>query len=270
MIALSKRRAYGLAVLGIASAIGFLVYTIYALSLWRTDYATGWALLMLLVALTAFNVRKKLPVVPLGSSTLWLQVHVYSGAFSAVIFAMHVEFRVPNGWFEISLAALFGTVVVSGIVGLILSRSIPKRLQTRGEQVIFERQPVLLRQIRHDLESLMTNAMTSSSLSDFYASRLISFFAKPRHLWWHLMQSTRPCHALLSQLEALSRYLSAEERKIKDDIAELIGVKDDLDYHYAHQLVLKYWLFLHIPLSYSLLIVASAHGVLAYVYRGSA
>ncbi|MCZ6916976.1 MAG: hypothetical protein O7I93_09380, partial [Gemmatimonadetes bacterium] len=105
-------------------------------------------------------------------------------------------------------------------------------------------------------------------LAEFYMRRLIAFFAKPRHFWWHLVQSHRPRHTLLNELEALDRYLSAEQRTVKESIAELICTKDDLDYHHAHQTVLKYWLFVHIPLSYSLLIVAGVHGAIAYAFRG--
>jgi hypothetical protein len=82
------------------------------------------------------------------------------------------------------------------------------------------------------------------------------------------VQSHRPLYNLLNELEALDRYLSAEQRTVKESIGALIRTKDDLDYHHAHQAVLKYWLFIHIPLSYSLLIVAGVHGAVAYAFRG--
>ncbi len=49
---------------------------------------------------------------------------------------------------------------------------------------------------------------------------------------------------------------------------ELAETKDALDYHYAHQATLKAWLFVHVPLTYGLLIVAAAHLVLAYAFTG--
>lgn len=44
--------------------------------------------------------------------------------------------------------------------------------------------------------------------------------------------------------------------------------KDDLDYKYVHMAVLKYWLFVHIPLSYSLMLVAVLHVVLVHAFGG--
>ncbi|MEE8146869.1 MAG: hypothetical protein V3T24_04640, partial [Longimicrobiales bacterium] len=71
---------------------------------------------------------------------------------------------------------------------------------------------------------------------------------------------------LLTELESLDNYLSDDERAVKDRMADLIRTKADLDFHFAHQTVLKYWLFAHIPLSYSLLIVGLTHAVVAHAF----
>lgn len=233
------------------------------LSLRETGFVSGWVLLALVIGLALFNARKKLPFIPLLSASTWLQVHVYAGLVTVFVFLLHVEFRVPDGPLEVTLAVLFLVVAGSGVVGLYLSRIIPGRLRTRGERVIYERQPVFLRKLRDELAELV-DEIESTSLSDFYVRRLIAFFAAPRNFWWHLAQSQRPRRTLLNELEGLDRYLGDQEREVKDQIADLIEKKDDLDYHFAHQAVLKYWLFVHIPLTYSLLIVAAVHAVVAY------
>ena len=40
---------------------------------------TGWLLLALVLGLTFFNARKKLPFLPLLSASTWLQAHIYLG-----------------------------------------------------------------------------------------------------------------------------------------------------------------------------------------------
>jgi peptidoglycan biosynthesis protein MviN/MurJ (putative lipid II flippase) len=55
-----------------------------------------------------------------------------------------------------------------------------------------------------------------------------------------------------------------------DEIAELVRQKDGLDYHHSLQLTLKLWLFVHIPLTYGLLIFSFVHIVLVYAYSGGA
>ena len=263
MTTLARRRLVNLAAVLTVSALLLLIYVSYTLSLRDVSFLTGWLLLASIVALTLFNVRKKLPFLPLLRSALWLQAHLYLGLATVLVFALHVDLRVPNGWLEGLVALLFAVVVLSGLGGLLLSRTIPGRLRTRGELVLFERQPQHLRRLREELEALALR-IESASLSRFYVDRLIWYFAGPRYLAWHLMQSHRPRQMLLDGLAGLDRYLDDDERQVKDEMVDLISTKDDLDYHYAHQSVLKYWLFLHIPLAYSLLILAGIHAVVAY------
>ena len=54
-------------------------------ALMQTAYISGWAMLALMLLLAAYNVRKKLSVIPLFSSSAWLQVHVYAGLVSVVV-----------------------------------------------------------------------------------------------------------------------------------------------------------------------------------------
>ncbi len=266
MTTLAARRRYGVTALGLGVTVSFVAFAVSTTSLRDTSFVSGWVLLTLIATLMLLNARKKLPFLPIGSAATWLQVHIYVGLFSVVAFGIHVEFRVPNGILESVLAMLFGGVVVSGVVGLWLARAIPKRLATLDEQVLFERQPRLRRKLRHELREVIDGA-ASPSLTDFYARRLIGFFAQPRHLWHHLVQSKRPEHDLLTELDALGRYLTADERAIQKQVVLLIRKKSELDHQHAHHTVLRYWLFLHIPVSYSLLIVGMVHAALAYAFR---
>ena len=58
------------------------------------DYAflTGWVLLAGMLVLTFYNARKKLPFLPLGKSETWLQIHIYLGFFTVVLFLDPFEF----------------------------------------------------------------------------------------------------------------------------------------------------------------------------------
>ena len=46
--------------------------------------------------------------------------------------------------------------------------------------------------------------------------------------------------------------------------------KDDLDFHEARQKLLKMWLFAHIGMTYTLVVLALLHGLLAIAFRGGA
>ncbi|MHC4995396.1 MAG: hypothetical protein ACYTGQ_10120, partial [Planctomycetota bacterium] len=182
-----------------------------------TSYVTGWALLLMVLFLAAYNVRKKLTYPPLMKSSTWLQLHIYVALLSAVIFGFHTGFRVPNGVIEVGLASLYLLTFLSGLCGLFLSRAIPPRLAVRGPEVLFERIPMLRRELRKKAEDLVIESVektNATTLSDFYADRLAVYFARPHDIWLHLWQSRKPLHRLQGELAAYDRYLGDEERAI--------------------------------------------------------
>jgi hypothetical protein len=236
-------------------------------------YLTGWALLGLMLVLTAYNLRKKISFFPFLTSRLWLQVHLYLGLFTALVFLLHLRSRAPTGWFELILAGLFIGVTLSGIFGWWLSRELPKRLTTLGGEVPFERIPVLRVALRDEAETLVLSAIPSAKatiLADFYALQLSSFFAGPANQGAHLVGSRRPLNMRLAALAEVGRFLNPEEQKTAARLADLVRQKDALDFHRAVQFILKGWLFVHIPLTFGLLLFSFVHVVLVYAFSGGA
>jgi len=89
-------------------------------------------------------------------------------------------------------------------------------------------------------------------------------------LWLHIVESRRPLNALVAELEDLRRFANDVEREKIEKLAALVRQKDGLDYHRALQLALKLWLFVHIPLTYGLLIFTALHIVLVFGFSGGA
>jgi hypothetical protein len=237
------------------------------------DYAflTGWILLAAMLVLTFYNARKKLLFLPLGNSETWLQIHIYLGFFTVLLFLIHLDFRLPRGLFEITLASLFVLVAGSGVIGLIFSRVLPRRLATRGGEVIYEKIQAARYALRTEAERLAVGAEAKSpAIADFYARRLAGFFDGPKNSWLHLAESPRPLNALLASLDDLRRTATDAERATLEKLASLVRQKDGLDYHRALQLTLKLWLFVHIPLTYGLLIFTALHVVLVFGFSGGA
>ncbi len=140
---------------------------------------SGWILLAVMLFLASYNLRKKLTYPPLLSSATWLQLHVYVGLLSVVLFLSHIGWRMPNGLFEGALAVVYVCVAASGLVGLALSRLIPGRLTVRGEDVLFERIALYRRQLRERAEAVIVESAHESgttTLSEFYSRRLSDFF----------------------------------------------------------------------------------------------
>jgi len=258
-------------VLSLVSVLAVMAHCRFNHAIPNYAYLTGWTLFAAIVLLAVYNARKKMPFLPLGSSESWLQIHVYAGFFTVVLFLIHLNFQIPTGWFEATLAWLYGLVTASGIAGLILSRVLPRRLSTRGGEVIYERIPTIRNELRQQAEALVLGAESKSPvIAEFYARQLNVFFAGPKNFWWHLLESRQPLNAVMVELEELRRYLNDQERAVLEKLGQLVRRKDGLDYHHALQSALKVWLFMHVPLTYSLMIFSLLHIILVYAFSGGA
>jgi len=273
MTTFAKQRWIGFGLFLITSLGLLRFYARHTGAMPRMAYLTGWALFGVIALLALYNGRKKISFLPLLSSEAWLQFHIYAGLFTGVLFAVHVSYRIPRGWFQGILAWLYVLVMLSGFLGLFLSRSIPKRLTARGGEVLFELIPAARCSLRDRAEVLALKSITdakSSTIADFYSSELKAFFDHRHNVGLHLFEVRRPLNRLLNKINDLNRYLNESERATLNELAGLVRQKDGLDYHYSLQLLLRLWLFVHIPLTYSLLLFAVAHIVLVFAFSGGA
>ncbi|HEY3860410.1 MAG TPA: hypothetical protein VGO59_00865 [Verrucomicrobiae bacterium] len=267
----SQQRGFGIFIFLALSALIIWLQWQYSGRLAHLSYLNGWALLAVILLLTLYNGRKKLSFLPLLTSEQWLQFHIYAGLLTGVLFAVHISGRIPTGWFQGILAWLYILVMISGFFGLYISRAIPKRLTIRGGEVLFERIPAVRRQLREQAEKLALQSIgesKSGTIADFYLRELKDFFSRPLNGPSHLSENDGPVNRLLNKISDVNRYLNDQERATLDKIAALVRQKDGLDYHYAHQFLLKLWLFTHIPLTYCLLLVTLVHVVLVFAFSG--
>jgi hypothetical protein len=163
--------------------------------------------------------------------------------------------------------------MLSGFFGLFISRALPKRLTVRGGEVLFERIPAIRRDLQERAEALALKSISevkSATIADFYARELKDFFEGRRNFGLHLLEVSSPLNQILNRINDLNRYLNDKERATLQEIAGLVRQKDGLDYHYALQLMLKTWLFVHIPLTYSLLLFTLVHIVVVFAFSGGA
>lgn len=266
----SRRLQHG--ALTIAVLAGIAAWTVWQrLALNNPAFDTGYLLLAALLFLAAYNLRKKLAFLPGPSSAAWLQAHLYTGLATAVLFALHVGWKIPDGILESVLAALFVATFLSGLLGIWWTRTIPKKLARVREEVIFERIPILRRHLRERAQQLVldtVHAAGATTLGEFYAARLADYFDKPPRWSYFLRPNNRTRRKLLAELTEVGRYLSEPEQQAAEQLFALVRSRDDLDYHAAMQWRLKAWLFVHIGLTYPLLLVAVLHGWLAHLFDG--
>ena len=271
MKTLAARRNLNRTITFVVAALLLAATAVYRLTLEENGFFTGWILFTLIVILAGYNIRKKLSMVPVGPASNWLQFHLYAGVIAIIAFFLHIDWQVPNGPFEVVLAIAFVLVAGTGVLGIFLNRSLARRLAQSREEAIFERIPALITKLRETAEEATLNAVSeggSMTIRDFYINRLSGYFAGPQHVFEHLFGSNRTFHKLSRDISALERYLDDTGRGHLAELRDLVDRKHDLDVQYAYQLVLKGWLFVHVPATAVLLIAMILHVVLVYGFTG--
>lgn len=234
-----------------------------------TSFISGYLLFGLILSLAIYNWRKKLSMLPAGSVSVWLTLHVVFGLLGLALFWIHTGGLWPQGFADRCLAFLFYMVCASGIVGYLLQITAPHRLTQMGHEAIFERVASELTDIRADAERTVLSAAEESgneTLGRYYQETLSWFFVRPRFLGSHVTGGRRAEQWLGRQVATIDRYLSAAERLHLARLFDLGLRKIRLDSQYALQSLLKRWLLVHVPLSVAMITLAVWHLILVNVY----
>jgi hypothetical protein len=255
------------------TAAAFVVFWVadvgYDVALREVQFFNGWVLTACIGALVLFKIRKRVVILPFGRVRQWLLLHYYVGFLCLGVFLVHTHFRLPDSPLEWILWTLFVLVGVSGLVGGLLSKLVPLRLEAHGERVIFERISVFRVQLAKEAEAIALESIKDAdtvSIARFYADTLVHYFARPRYILAHLLASNVPRARLLGEIDSIDRYLDKTGKAQLARLRDLVIAKDNLDFHYVNAGLLKVWLFLHIPATYAMLVVIVIHIVLSYAF----
>ena len=230
---------------------------------------TGWSLLAAMLGLGAFNLRKRLVVLPVGSARAWMVAHGVVGVVSLPLYFQHTGTVWPDGFYERVLALLFYVTMGSGAVGYLMERLLPRRLTDLDREILFERIPSEIADLRAQAEALVLRAMQDAgtdTLGRYYAESLDWYFWKPRFLFSHLVGSGRATRWIRGHISALGRYLGERERAYLDQLRDIALRKSQVDAHLALQGALKYWLFVHVPAALLLVLAAGWHLLVVHIY----
>lgn len=261
---------------GGAAAIAFAVWLILTAVALRVErglgnaaVVTGYALLVIMLLLAAFNLRKRLSVIPLGPVRAWMIAHVVLGALCVPLYFQHSGGLWPSGRYEQAIAFVFYVAMLSGIGGYFLEWLLPRRLTDLDSEIIYERIPSEIAALREHTEGLIVGAMQelgSDTLGRYYAESLDWFFWRPRFVLSHLVGSGRSARWIRGHIGALRRYLGESERQVLDQVEALALRKNQLDAHFALQGALKLWLFVHVPAAVLLVALVLWHLLLVNIY----
>jgi hypothetical protein len=216
------------------------------------------------------GVRKKLPFLPVGNVQRWLRGHIWLTLLTIPLILLHSGFRLGS-LMTTALMVLYAIVMVSGIYGLILQHKLPTMMkESLPAEIVFEQLPKvhaqlcaaaeklqrsLKQQVRSGSAAVATDVSQEEVLAGFIEQRLIPYLRARRgekfrlghareadeifrHLKFRVDEIYRP------RVDEMRRW--CEERRMTDTQVRM--------QHWLHG-----WLFVHVPLSFLLLLVTVWH-----------
>lgn len=262
----------------------YWVLWLYDTALRDPRFLDGWILAAGIAVQIYFHVLIKVSAMSPRTAVNWQRTHIYVGWFLVAAFALHTSHSLPNTVLEWCLWALFVAISLSGAVGTYFSWSVPGKLGQQASQIVYEQIPALRSELAQQIHSLATkgkNRMPAGDvifsplpyddwIADLYKNHLNSFLIGPQNSLAHLRGSQKHLNVLLNEIDNLKRYVDEPRQEKLDAIKDLALKKDRLDFYYAHQRVLKLWLFVHVPATYSLVVLALLHISVVYAYSSGA
>ncbi len=220
--------------------------------------------LVIAIILAGYRIRRSLYNLRLGSLSGWLQAHIYLGVLCSVLIFMHSGFRF-TGIFSSFLLCLFLLVVVSGIVGALLYRTIPF-FMAQHSNVSFAHEDVMRRfgELLEEADGLALEA--SGEFLNIYKSRIRPLIKSKSPRWRYLfMDEVEVIGKCEQYLELVARQTGAREIYCLHMICALYIEKEKLIYKWGKALLLRGWLNFHVPLTMAMLTAAMFH-VISIMY----
>ena len=117
----------------------FLLIWVWTLQLERSlnysEFVSGGALFFVIFVLCIFNLRKRLPFLPLWPAHKWFLLHTVAGFLALFLFWLHVDVLWPNGLYAQILTVLFYGTTLSGILGLVLEKNIRNKTTLKSKNI---------------------------------------------------------------------------------------------------------------------------------------
>jgi hypothetical protein len=259
----------------IAGGLFWLVW-IYANGLRDPRYLDGWVLAGGMALQVSFHIAKTFGLSP-KPAMRWRKVHIFAGYLVIAAFISHSDFTLPDTGFEWALWTGFVMVMLSGIFGTYLAWS--QRAKGRiDEGVSYDRIPALRAEL--ELEFLRAVAKTDTTataidlpglphdawITDLYTTHLADFFQGQRNYAAHLIGSQRPLKRLTDAIDNLSRYVDQQGQGKLTTIRNLVVEKDRLDFACVSLGLTRGWLFVHVPVTYALIVMTVLHILVVYAF----
>jgi hypothetical protein len=265
-----------LVIVAISSVLFWIVW-VYAIGLRDPRYLDGWLLACGMGLQLFFHVAIKTRRLSPKSAKRWRKIHIFVGYLLVGAFISHTSFSLPDTGFEWVLWASFQLVILSGLCGTYLAWSLRAKARI-DEKIAYDSIPALRADLARDIHATVTETDPGAAaialpglphhdwIMELYTNHLRSFFQGQRNLTAHLIGSQRPLKQLIHEIDSLSRYVDHESQQKLAAIKNLVVQKDELDFARVSLGLTKAWLFVHVPVTYTLVVLTILHVIVVYAF----
>jgi hypothetical protein len=277
---LTRQTIQGL-LIAVASGGLFWLVWIYGNGLRHARYLDGWVLVGGMGLQLCFHVAIKTSNLSPKSAKRWRKMHIFVGYLLVAAFISHSDFSLPDTGFEWALWVGFVLVTLSGIFGTYLAWT----LHAKGaidEGVSYDRIPARRVELARDAYAAVAKTDPAAAamplptppydawIMELYTTHLRSFFQGQRNFTAHLIRSRRPLRRLVDEIDNLSRYVDQRSQEKLAAIKTLVIEKDQLDFARVYLGLAKGWPFVHVPVTYALIVLTVLHVLVVYAFSSRA
>lgn len=263
---------FGIVALSLFSILGFS----YLLLGHRYDFETekwitGVLMVTLVLICVSYKVKKKLsPFVIFGNSRNWRYFHIYAGIGAFIILVFHINFHLPVGFFSNVLFYVVVGFIAFSLIGLFLQKWIPLKLTSLDRDVVFEKIPSIVDQMRDRVHSLLysfkNSGPVSVTLAGFCEKEVFPFLDGPSSHKPLFFFGPTASPGNLMKFDTVATFLNPKEKQLLEEVRAICHEKSQLDVHYSLQWMWRIWLWMHIIFSSLLIFLISYHIIFILIY----
>ena len=231
--------------------------------------AYGIAGYLLILLLAFFGIRKRWYKSTFGTLEQWLQSHIYLGILALVILLFHTGGRF-NDSVAVTTFVLVAVVVASGIVGAILYVTVPRMLTEVESNLTVEA-------ISDQLNLLARNMARIASGRSAPFQRIYEELMResaPRGLaGWRLLLSRLGRKRQQQDPADWSRLIGLVPKEEQEELRQMLVISRQrkelllrLIFQQRYKNVLEFWLYIHVPCTIALLVLAVVHVAAVFYY----
>ncbi len=275
----ASQAVQGLLIATLSGGLFWLVW-IYGNGLRDPRYLDGWVLAGGMSLQLSFHIAIKTASLSPKSAARWRKIHIFIGYLLIAAFISHSDFSLPDTGFEWALWAGFLLVTLSGILGTYLAWSLKAR-HGLDERISYDGIPTRRAELARDVHAAVVEPDPAAAqialpglpglphdawILDLYANHLRDFFQGPRNFTAHLIGSKRPLRRLTDEIDSLFPYVDQPSQEKLAGIKSLVIEKDRLDFARVYLGLSKAWLFVHVPITYGLIVLTVLHILVVYAF----